>query len=459
MEFWSEIEIFRQSDPKNKEALLEKAKKIYNKFLNAELNATVNISGKSLGNMREIFTSDSKMAKVDRHTFDGCQKEIFELMKSDSYDRFTKNEAYEHLLYRLRPKPSEESLLATLPGVDLSATSNTNSNYSMLGQDITSPVNIRRVGASASGSSLVNTNAASSPLGTSPLKRTVSWSQNLLKTSNSSLSTSSENLSISPPNNSPAASSSNTSADDSNPFDYGTASIPNPFENAGPVTPPKPAVEPRHILVRASDGSLSKIAVYPKAMDSQPSNTTTTSPNTSSTTLKTSTSTNPNPNTNTTAPLSTSSSNLKASINTPVIGEDTKKAVENSLKNIMEGSSAMKLGKAVESTTNTTTTTTPQTLDINMNNENNNNTTATTSENKQINRPTRPGTDPKATTTSENSKIRKAKVLFSFQAVDDNELSLTISDIIQIHEWTDPEWWLASKSGKLGYIPCTLYIK
>jgi hypothetical protein len=292
LEFWSEIELFRQLDPKNKEALLTYAKKIYNKFLNAELNATVNISGKSLGSMREIFKSDSKMAKIDRHIFDGCQKEIFELMKSDSYDRFTKNEAYEHLLYRLRPKSSEEALLATLPGVDLSS-SKDSSQLSMLGQDITSPVNIRRVGATGSGSSLV---ASNSPLASSPLKRTVSWTQNILKTSNPNLSSSSEDLGVSPP--SPSA-SSNPVPEDSNPFDYGTASIPNPFENAGPITPAKPAVEPRHILVRGADGSLSKIAVYPKAMDSpiqKPSSTSSssttsaaaagTSPNTSATNVK-----------------------------------------------------------------------------------------------------------------------------------------------------------------------------
>jgi hypothetical protein len=40
-------------------------------------------------------------------------------------------------------------------------------------------------------------------------------------------------------------------------------------------------------------------------------------------------------------------------------GEDTKKAVEHSLKNIVEGTNANRIAKAVESTTTPAATTTP----------------------------------------------------------------------------------------------------
>lgn len=102
LDFWLKIEEFKVVGAQKPDSIRETAKSIFEKYLSSYSTNSVNVSGKSLSSITDILYSD---VQVDIHLFDLCQKEIFELMKSDSFERFLKHELSINLAHRLEEKP------------------------------------------------------------------------------------------------------------------------------------------------------------------------------------------------------------------------------------------------------------------------------------------------------------------------------------------------------------------
>uniref|UniRef100_A0A1I7V2M6 RGS domain-containing protein n=1 Tax=Caenorhabditis tropicalis TaxID=1561998 RepID=A0A1I7V2M6_9PELO len=90
LSFWEAVNAFRaEGYPSRREIM---AHKIVNEFIEIETSHNISLSKPALDSVMK------NMSPVNIHTFDEAQKEVFKLMKGDSYQRFLRSDYYKGLM-------------------------------------------------------------------------------------------------------------------------------------------------------------------------------------------------------------------------------------------------------------------------------------------------------------------------------------------------------------------------
>ena len=87
---WKEIQKFSTIDEDQKDLLEERKANFVERFFNDESEEQINISGKI---KNQILSSP-----LEPNMFDGLKKDLFKLMKMNSYQNFLKSQEYEAMI-------------------------------------------------------------------------------------------------------------------------------------------------------------------------------------------------------------------------------------------------------------------------------------------------------------------------------------------------------------------------
>ena len=111
-DFWQDVEEYRRTyeqQEEGSEMMKEHAKRIWEKYLSEDAPDQINITGEVDKQIKDAVLYD----KITSRLFDKAQKEIFTLMKNDSYPKFVRTPEFKklELIERKRRLENEEDWL------------------------------------------------------------------------------------------------------------------------------------------------------------------------------------------------------------------------------------------------------------------------------------------------------------------------------------------------------------
>jgi len=126
LRFWSEVQQFRTFAAENKakkrngikrgksakeaeaEALQERARKIYHRYIAAGSRMEINLPANITNELFLAFTNEKDKKKpVTKHVFDKAQESVFDTLEKDPYKRFLDSEIYDKLRQTIQEDKKE----------------------------------------------------------------------------------------------------------------------------------------------------------------------------------------------------------------------------------------------------------------------------------------------------------------------------------------------------------------